>query len=98
MATSRDLLDNLNRVALKLPVINVSHSPRTVGKQMIEAAAKDGFFYIDTRDTSFTSVVVERQFDLVYSHRSHTSFTRAHRLQATVDARSCISLTDILLP
>jgi hypothetical protein len=50
---------------VELPVINISHSTPQVGKRMIEAAAKYGFLYIDTRGTEFGPHVVERQFELV---------------------------------
>lgn len=48
-----------------LPIINISDPTPEVGRQMIDAAAKYGFLYIDTRGTDFTPEVVERQFELV---------------------------------
>lgn len=50
---------------LTLPIINISDPTPEVGRQMIDAAARYGFLYIDTRGTDFTPEVVERQFALV---------------------------------
>jgi hypothetical protein len=50
---------------LTLPIINISDPTLEVGRQMIDAAARYGFLYIDTRGTDFTPEVVERQFALV---------------------------------
>lgn len=50
---------------LTLPIINISDPSPEVGRQMIDAAARYGFLYIDTRGTDFTPDVVERQFALV---------------------------------
>ena len=32
---------------------------------MIEAAAKYGFLYVDTKGTDFTEAIVDRQFEMV---------------------------------
>ncbi len=48
-----------------LPVINISDPTPEIGRQMIDAAAKHGFLYIDTRGTDFAPENVERQFELV---------------------------------
>lgn len=50
---------------ITLPVINISNVTAEVGRQMIDAAARHGFLYVDTRGTDFTPEVVNRQFELV---------------------------------
>ncbi len=50
---------------LTLPVLDISDLTAEGGRQMIDAAAKHGFLYVDTRGTDFTPEVVDRQFELV---------------------------------
>jgi hypothetical protein len=63
MSATNGLLHGEDTV--KLPIINISETTPEVGHQMIDAAAKYGFLYIDTRGTGFTPEIVERQFELV---------------------------------
>ena len=45
-----------------LPVIDISDPTLAVGKEMIAAAAKYGFLYIDTNGTGFTEEIVDKEF------------------------------------
>jgi hypothetical protein len=54
-----------SRDTIALPIISLSESTAEVGRQMIDAAARYGFLYIDTRGTDFTPEAVDRQFALV---------------------------------
>lgn len=65
MATMNGHVQGDNTITL--PVINISNPTSEVGRQMIHAAAKYGFLYIDTRGTDLTPEIVERQFELVSS-------------------------------
>lgn len=51
---------------IELPVIDISnpHDP-SVGKAMIDVAAKFGFFYVDSAGSDFTAEDVEGMFGLV---------------------------------
>ena len=51
--------------AVKLPIFDISDPTPEVGRSMIEAAAKYGFLYIDTKGTDFTESIVDRQFETV---------------------------------
>ena len=52
---------------IDLPIINISNpNDPTVGKAVIDAAAKYGFLYIDSSGTDFTTEDVEEAFGLVY--------------------------------
>ena len=51
--------------ALQLPIFDISDPTPEVGRSMIEAAAKYGFLYVDTKGTDFTEAIVDRQFELV---------------------------------
>ena len=51
--------------SVNLPVVNISESTAEIGRHMVDAAARYGFLYIDTRGTGFTPEIVERQFELV---------------------------------
>jgi hypothetical protein len=51
--------------ALQLPIFDISDPTPEVGRSMIEAAAKYGFLYIDTKGTGFTEAIVDRQFEMV---------------------------------
>ena len=50
---------------LQLPILDISDPTPEVGRSMIEAAAKYGFLYIDTKGTDFTEAIVDRQFEMV---------------------------------
>ena len=51
---------------IQLPVIDISETNTKVGHEMIDAAVKYGFFYIqDLRDENFDADVVDRAFELV---------------------------------
>lgn len=50
--------------AVQLPVIDVSKFTKEVGKQLLDAAIKYGFLYIDTNGSGFTEAVVDREFEL----------------------------------
>lgn len=67
---------------IELPVIDISnpHDP-AVGKAMLDAAAKYGFLYVNSKCTDFTVEDVDRGFELVSlpcgipggrAHRSHS--------------------------
>ena len=45
-----------------LPVIDILKPSLEVGKEMLAAAIKYGFLYIDTNGTSFTEELVNREF------------------------------------
>lgn len=51
---------------IELPVIEISnpHDP-AVGKAMLDAAAKYGFLYVNSRGTDFTVQDVNQGFELV---------------------------------
>lgn len=51
---------------IDLPVIDISdpHDP-IVGKAMLDAAAKYGFLYVNSKGTDFTAEDVEHAFELV---------------------------------
>lgn len=51
---------------IELPVIDISnpHDP-AVGKAMLEAAAKYGFLYVDSKGSDFTADDVDHTFALV---------------------------------
>jgi len=51
--------------ALQLPIFDISDPTPEVGRSMIEAAAKYGFLYVDTKGTGFTEAIVDRQFEMV---------------------------------
>ncbi|KAL2381686.1 hypothetical protein RJ035_006354 [Blastomyces gilchristii] len=48
--------------AVQLPVINISKATPAVGKAMIDAATKYGFFYVDSASSYFSSDDVEGAF------------------------------------
>jgi hypothetical protein len=50
---------------IELPIIDISSPTLEVGRQMIDAAAKYGFLYVDTKGTDFTAEMVDREFELV---------------------------------
>jgi isopenicillin N synthase-like dioxygenase len=45
-----------------LPVIDISKPTLEIGKQMLAAATKYGFLYIDTNGTGFTEEILDREF------------------------------------
>lgn len=51
---------------IELPVIDISdpHDP-AVGKAMLDAAAKYGFLYVNSKGSDFTSKDVDHAFSLV---------------------------------
>ena len=51
-----------------LPVIDISEETLEVGRQMLDAAVKYGFLYVDTKGTLFTEERVDRLFDSVLFH------------------------------
>ena len=53
-------------VPIELPVIDISnpHDP-AVGKAMLDAAAKYGFLYVNSKGTDFTTEDVDHAFGLV---------------------------------
>lgn len=51
--------------AISLPIIDVSKETPETGRQMIDAAIKYGFFYIDCKDIDFNAKVVDGTFELV---------------------------------
>jgi isopenicillin N synthase-like dioxygenase len=55
---------NADNDILQLPIIDVSNPTAETGREMINAAAKYGFLYIDTKGTGFTEDIVNREFDL----------------------------------
>lgn len=56
---------------IELPVIDISnpHDP-AVGKAMLDAAAKYGFLYVDSKGTDFTAEDVDHAFELVCTSSS----------------------------
>lgn len=52
-------------VPIQLPVINISESNPTVGKAMIDAAAKHGFLYVDSEGCGIPTEDVDGAFDMV---------------------------------
>lgn len=57
---------------IELPVIDISdpHDP-TVGKAMLDAAAKYGFLYVNSKGSDFSSEDVDHAFGLVSQITSH---------------------------
>lgn len=53
-----------NNGAIQLPVIDISKFTAEVGQQLLDAATKYGFLYIDTNGTGFTESMVDRAFEL----------------------------------
>lgn len=53
-------------IPIELPVIDISdpHDP-AVGKAMLDAAAKYGFLYVNSKGTDFATEDVDRGFELV---------------------------------
>lgn len=51
---------------IQLPIIDISNpDDPAVGKTMLDAAIKYGFFYVDSRGSDFSAEEVERIFGLV---------------------------------
>lgn len=51
---------------IQLPIIDISNpDDPVVGKAMLDAAIKYGFFYVDGRGSDFSAEEVERIFELV---------------------------------
>lgn len=53
---------------IELPVIDISnpHDP-AVGKAMLDAAAKYGFLYVNSKGTDFSVADVDHGFELVFT-------------------------------
>lgn len=52
--------------AINLPIIDISNPhDLSVGKAMLDAAAKYGFLYVASQSTDFSAEDVERAFGLV---------------------------------
>ncbi|KAJ9407150.1 hypothetical protein DTO045G8_4999 [Paecilomyces variotii] len=50
---------------IQLPIINIANpDDHAVGKAMISAAAKYGFFYVDTKGSDFSPADIEHMFEL----------------------------------
>ena len=63
--------NSISAAAIQLPVIDISAETSAVGKSMIDAAVKYGFFYIDSKGTPFSEEVVDREFQLVSAIHTH---------------------------
>jgi Isopenicillin N synthase and related dioxygenases len=51
---------------IQLPIIDISNpNDPAVGKAMIDAAARYGFFYVDTKGSEFSAADIDRTFELV---------------------------------
>ena|SRR6266536_4836625 len=50
---------------VQIPMINISDRNATVGDALIDAAAKYGFIYIESKGTGFSLEHVDRAFELV---------------------------------
>lgn len=51
---------------ISLPVIDISNPhDATVGKAMLDAAAKHGFLYVSSQSTDFSAEDVQRAFAMV---------------------------------
>lgn len=56
------------KLPIQLPVINISHVTPETGKDMIDAATKYGFLYVDGASSDFLSADVESAFAMVNKH------------------------------
>ena len=65
-----------------LPVINISKPTLAVGKEMISAAAKYGFLYVDTNGTGFTQEIVDREFLI---GQKFFSLADSEKAESTID-------------
>lgn len=53
---------------IELPVIDISNpNDPAVGKAMLDAAAKYGFLYVNSKGTDFSVKDVDRGFELVFT-------------------------------
>lgn len=82
---------------ITLPVIDISN-PRdpTVGKAMLDAAAKYGFLYVNSRGTDFTVEDVDHAFGLVCGRDIHgyrsTIYSKSFKLTVlTVQEILCVA-------
>ena len=50
---------------VRLPIIDISEPTIAVGRQMVDAAAKHGFLYINLNGTDFSEDGIDRMFELV---------------------------------
>jgi hypothetical protein len=76
---------------IELPIIDISNSDDpNVGKAMLDAAAKYGFLYVDSKGTDFAAEDVNRAFELVDCPRSTVHQT--HGLtEPVVESFLCLS-------
>lgn len=59
---------------IQLPVIDISNpDDPAVGKAMIDAAAKYGFFYVDTKGSDFLAADIDRTFELVCKYQANST-------------------------
>jgi isopenicillin N synthase-like dioxygenase len=68
---------------VRLPVIDISNPTLAVGKEMITAAAKYGFLYIDTNGTGFTQEIVDREFAI---GQTFFSLPDSEKAKSTIDS------------
>ncbi|EXJ84488.1 hypothetical protein A1O3_05156 [Capronia epimyces CBS 606.96] len=68
--------------AVRLPVINISEFSVGVGKQLLDAAIRYGFLYIDTDGTGFTESMVDREFEL---SRNFFALPEAQKKKCLID-------------
>jgi isopenicillin N synthase-like dioxygenase len=67
---------------MHLPVIDISNPTLEVGKEMLAAATKYGFLYIDTNGTGFTEEIVDREFAIGHKFFSLSDSVKA---ESTID-------------
>lgn len=59
---------------IQLPIIDISNpDDPAVGKAMIDAAARHGFFYVDAKGNDFSAADIDRAFELVRRHQVNSS-------------------------
>jgi isopenicillin N synthase-like dioxygenase len=52
---------------IQLPIIDISNpEDPVIGKAMLDAAIKYGFFYVDSKGSDFSKEEVDRMFGLVW--------------------------------
>lgn len=67
---------------MSLPIIDISNpDDRTVGKAMLDAAVRYGFFYVSSQSTDFKAGDVQRAFSMVHTQRDtqHPETDRANK-------------------
>lgn len=76
------MADTTSRSLIQLPVIDISNPTPEAGKQVLDAATKYGFLYVDSTTTEISSERVDSAFKMVVfsfcyalsSHLSQNSF------------------------